>query len=235
MYIPCVRVLLNVDLGELPGEPDELYGIADLANVACGGHAGDDASMAHALAECVRRGAAPGAHPSYPDREGFGRKPMAMPVAQLEREVSAQCARLGEHAQRAGERIGYVKPHGALYHAADADLALAAAVVNGARAALGESIAIIGAAGGALATTTERAGMPFLREGFADRARVRGPDGRWHLVPRGQPGALIDDAAAAAAQALLLVEEGEIDTLCVHGDGKNALAVARAVRAAIGA
>jgi UPF0271 protein len=232
-----VRVLLNVDLGELTDEPDELYAIADVANVACGGHAGDDASMAHALAECARRGASPGAHPSYPDRAGFGRKRMEMDGAALEREVFAQCARLAQHAQAAAPAplsLRYVKPHGALYHAADGDAILAAAVVQGAKAALGEGVAIVGPAGGALAAAATRAGLPFLREGFADRGRRRAADGRWMLVPRGQPGAMIDDPQAAAAQALQLVAEGEVDTLCVHGDGANALAVARAVRAVLG-
>ncbi len=230
-----MRVRLNIDLGERPDEPDELYALADVANVACGGHAGDDASMAHALAECARRGAAPGAHPSFPDREHFGRRPMALDAATLEREVHAQCTRLAEHAARAGAHLGFVKPHGALYHVADGDAALATALARGARAAFGPALVVIGPAGGALARAAADAGLAFLREGFADRGRVRAADGRWTLVARGQPGALIDDPAAAAAQARALVAEGAIDTLCVHGDGPNALAVARAVRAALGA
>jgi UPF0271 protein len=228
-----VTPLLNVDLGELPDEPDELYALADLANVACGGHAGGVATMTRALERCAHHGTAAGAHPSYPDREHFGRRRLDLPVAEVARAVGEQCAALAALAARAGLPVTAMKPHGALYHAADADAALAEAVVAAARAALGD-VAVVGPAGGALADAARRAGLAYLREGFADRGRARGVDGRWTLVPRGQPGALLGNPAAAAAQARALVDEGAVDTLCVHGDGDGALAVARAVRAALG-
>jgi UPF0271 protein len=224
-------LLLNVDLGELPGEPEELYALAHLANVACGGHAGDDASMRAAVALCRAHGTRLGAHPSYPDRAGFGRSAMPMEPAALRAAVADQCARLRDLARDAAGAVAFVKPHGALYHAADADADLAAAVVGGAADALGAAYAMVGPAGGALAAASRAAGLRYLREGFADRG-IRA-DGS--LVPRGQPGALVTDPEAAARQATALARSGRVETLCVHGDTPGALAIARAVRRAIDA
>jgi 5-oxoprolinase (ATP-hydrolysing) subunit A len=224
------RVWLNVDLGELPDEPEELYACANVANVACGGHAGDDPSMRRAIALCSAHGAALGAHPSYPDREGFGRSRMAMAPEVLRRIVGDQCARLEALARGAGAAVAFVKPHGALYHAAHEDEATAEAVVLGARQALGD-VTVIGPARGALARAAARAALGFAREGFADRATRA--DGS--LVPRSEPGALVLDPPAAAARAAGLVASGGVDTICVHGDTPGAVAVARAVREALDA
>jgi 5-oxoprolinase (ATP-hydrolysing) subunit A len=221
------RVWLNVDLGELPGEPDELYALAQGANVACGGHAGDDASMERAVALCLANGTALGAHPSYPDREGFGRRAMPMDAGALRRAVAEQCARLAAIARAQGATVGHAKAHGALYHAASADPALAEAVVHGVQDALGH-VTIVGPPVGALVLAAERAAMPYAREGFADRATR--PDGS--LVPRTEPGAVVTDPVAAAARARTLLG-GAFDTLCVHGDTPGAVAVARAVRAVL--
>ena len=214
-----MTTFLNIDLGELPDEPEELYALAGVASIACGGHAGDADSMRRALAACARGGARPGAHPSYPDREGFGRRPMPMAPRALADAVRAQCAALA-----ALGVIAFAKPHGALYHAADADDALAQAVVEGVTTALG-AVTLIGPPGGALARAAANAGLVYWREGFADRGR-RGD----HLIPRGEPGAIITDPAEAAALARTLACE----TVCVHGDNPNAVAVARAVREALG-
>jgi UPF0271 protein len=224
-----VRVRLNIDLGERPGEPDALYALADVVNIACGGHAGDDGSMRAALAACAHHGAAAGAHPSFDDREGFGRRALSVAPATLFSQIVAQCTRLGTLAGRGPARVGFVKPHGALYHAADADPALARAVVDAAAAALG-AVTVIGPAGGALAQAAATRGLPFWREGFADRPRLRADDGRWMLLPRDRPGAVIVDPGDAAALARELAVEGELETLCVHGDGASAEGVARAVR-----
>jgi UPF0271 protein len=219
------RVWLNVDLGELPDEPEELYACAHVANVACGGHAGDDASMRRAIALCTAHGAMLGAHPSYPDRQGFGRRHLAMAPDDLRRSLGDQCARLAALASEAGASIAFVKPHGALYHEAQGDEATAEAIALAARLALG-GVTVVGPARGALARAAARATLPFAREGFADRATRE--DGS--LVPRGQPGALVLDPGAAAARALDLVSAGEVDTICVHGDTPDAVAIARAVR-----
>ncbi len=228
------RVLLNLDLGELPDEPEALYACADLAHLACGGHAGDEASMAESLARCRRHGTRAGAHPSYPDREGFGRRTLELRPAALAATVEEQCARLAALARRAEIRLTSVKPHGALYHAADADPALAEAVLEGALHALGAEATLVGPAGGALAAAAAARGVAFAREGFADRA-MRREGGRWRLVPRSEPGALLVDPAAVAAQARAFAESGEFETLCLHGDTPGALALARAVRATLDA
>jgi len=122
-----------------------------------------------------------------------------------------------------------VKAHGALYHAAQTDDAIAEALLGGARISLGSGVTVIGAAGGALAGAASRERLPYAREGFADRATR--PDGT--LVARGEPGALVVDPAAAAARALELAALGQVETICVHGDTPGATAIARAVRAAL--
>jgi 5-oxoprolinase (ATP-hydrolysing) subunit A len=222
------RVWLNVDLGERPDEPEELYACAHVANVACGGHAGDDSSMRRAIALCAAHGAALGAHPSYPDRQGFGRKRLAIAPDDLRRSLGEQCARLAALAREAGAAVAFVKPHGALYHAGRDDDATAEAIVLGARQGLGD-VTVIGPPRGALARAAERAMLAFAREGFADRATRE--DGS--LVPRGEPGALVIDPSAAAARAAGLAAAGDVDTICVHGDTPGAVAVAHAVRRAL--
>jgi UPF0271 protein len=234
-------VFLNIDLGELPGEAEELYALAQVANVACGGHAGDEASMRRAVSLCEIHGAAVGAHPSYADRAGFGRTRMDIPPDELRHEIASQCARLAAIAREAGVSVAFVKAHGALYHAASDDTAIADAVVLGAREALGARITVIGpppkpprVTAGAMARAAALASLVYAREGFADRATRA--DGS--LVPRGEAGAVIADPGAAVERArALLVARGidAIDTLCVHGDTPGAVAVARAVRAALDA
>lgn len=219
-------MLLNIDLGELPGEAEELYEQAHLANVACGGHAGDESSMRRAVELCLRHGVHVGAHPSYPDREGFGRRRVAMDAADLRASVTQQCARLAAVARAMGAATRFVKAHGALYHAAREDAAVASALVDGALDALGPGITFLGPGAGELATAVARAGLALCREGFADRAtRVDGT-----LVPRGEPGALILEPSVAAARTSALVASGRVDTVCVHGDTPGAVAIARAVR-----
>ncbi len=221
-------MLLNLDAGERDDEPDELWATSDVLAIACGGHAGDERSMARAVAYCVaRQRPAIGAHPSYPDREGFGRRTIAIDTEALRESVVAQCAALATVAAAHGARVRYVKPHGALYHDAARDLAAASAVLIGARTALGPDITVIGPARGVLHDAARDLALAYLREGFADRATR--PDGS--LVPRSEPGALIGDPAAAAMRARQLA--GEVDTICVHGDTPGALAIARAVRAAL--
>jgi UPF0271 protein len=231
--VPGARLapmLLNIDLGELSGEPDELYALADIANIACGGHAGDDTSMDRAIELCRRFGTRLGAHPSYPDRPGFGRKRLAMPAAVLRDTVAAQCASLAARARAVGERITYVKAHGALYHAAREDRAIAEALLDGVSASLGGALTVLGPAGGALAALASGKGLPYAREGFADRATRA--DGT--LVPRGEPGAVIEDPRLAAERARALSESQGCETVCVHGDTSGAVEIARAVRGALG-
>jgi 5-oxoprolinase (ATP-hydrolysing) subunit A len=223
---------LNVDLGELPGEPPELYALSTMANVACGGHAGDTASMARALSFAMTRGTKVAAHPSYPDREGFGRRSVSMAPPELAASVAKQCAALQALARKLGYAVAVVKPHGALYHDAARDPALAAALLDGAERGLGlppSALTVVGPPRGALLDEALRRGARYAREGFADRAyRADGA-----LVPRSEPGALVTDPDACARQALALASSGTIETLCVHGDSPGAVAIVTRVRDAL--
>lgn len=219
-------MLLELDAGEHDDETEELWAQFDLLNIACGGHAGDVHSMTRVLEACKRLHLRAGAHPSYPDREGFGRRTLAIDPVALERAVHEQCASLERAARACGVSIDYAKPHGALYHDANASRSLADAVIGGVLAAHG-CVTVIGPPRGALRDSAVFHGMVFLGEGFADR----GTRADGSLIPRGQPGALIEDPAAAAARARSLVGVG---ALCVHGDTPGALEIARAVRAAVG-
>jgi UPF0271 protein len=226
------RILLNLDAGELPDETEELWSLFDVLNIACGGHAGDASSMTRVITFCAAA-AAPdrpraGAHPSYPDPAGFGRRSLHTPAPALAAAIAAQCAALDAIARAHGLAIDSVKPHGALYHDAAASAPLAHALLDGALEALGRPFTVVGPPRGALLDAAAARRLPYAREGFADRARR--PDGS--LVPRSQPGALVTDPAAAAAQARALALSAEVDTLCVHADTPGALAIARAVRAA---
>jgi UPF0271 protein len=172
-----------------------------------------------------------GAHPSYPDREHFGRRSMVgemAPVA-LARALSGQLRKLSQIAAAHGVVVGWVKPHGALYHDAAAEPALAALVVDTAVTVLGPAIQIIGPPAGALRDATAQRNLVYLCEGFADRATRA--DGS--LVPRSEPGALVTDPALCAARTRELHATGDIDTICVHGDTPSSLAIATAVRNAL--
>lgn len=218
--------LLNMDLGELPGEDERLYAYAQVANIACGGHAGDEASMRQALEACARHGTRAGAHPSFEDRAHFGRQELSVAPEVLRAQVAAQCARLATLASQVGVPVRYAKPHGALYHAANREAALARAVVEGVVEALGVDLTFLGPPEGALREAAREAGLGYAREGFADRGTR--PDGS--LIPRGQPGALVDSPEQARDNALRLALGGGVDTLCVHGDSPGAVVMAREVR-----
>jgi UPF0271 protein len=225
------RCLLNIDLGELADEDEQFYELAHVANIACGGHAGDERSIRQALERCLRHGTRAGVHPSYVDREGFGRRALDVTPDVLRAQVVEQCGLLAAQASAVGVPVEFAKPHGALYHAANRDPALAQAVVSAVTEVLGSRITFIGPGTGALREAAVAAGLRYVREGFADRATL--PDGT--LVPRGQPGAVITDPLVARENAVRLAREGRVDTLCVHGDTPGALAVAREVRAVLDA
>jgi UPF0271 protein len=241
-----VAIDLNADLGEtvdaVPTADDEaMFALISSASVACGGHAGDAASMREAVARAARHGVAVGAHPSYPDRAGFGRVPLAMARDELAEAVAVQLRAL----IAAGADVRYVKPHGALYHAVSADRAQAEAVVAAVAdqsARLGRALPVLGLRG-EIARAAASAGLPFVQEAFLDRGYTAGGA----LVPRSAPGALLEDAAAVADRAVRLVREGvvvaadgsvvavEAASLCLHGDTPAAVDMARAVRAALDA
>lgn len=220
-------VLLNLDAGEYPDEPEALWALFDVLNIACGGHAGDAGSMERVVTWCARSGTAIGAHPSYPDRAGFGRRTLAIEPAALADAVAEQCAALAAIARQHARRVAYVKPHGALYHDAAADNAIADAVLGAVIHVLGDAIVVIGPPAGALRHAAGAFGLAYASEGFADR-RMRA-DGS--LVPRTEPDALLIEPAEAAAQARGLATR--VDTICVHADTPGALAIAGAVHGAL--
>ncbi|OJX98219.1 UPF0271 protein [Salana multivorans] len=215
---------LNADLGEGAGSDDDLLALVTAASIACGGHAGDPASMRTAVRAAADRGVAVGAHPSYLDRDGFGRRDLAVPLVELRRQVLAQVRDLGRVADDAGVAVTHLKAHGALYNAAMVRADLALLLTEVAATALATPLPVYALPGSALATTADEAGLPVVREGFADRA-VR-PDGT--LVPRSEPGAVLRDAAEVRGRMAILAPL--VDTVCVHGDTPGALLIARAAR-----
>lgn len=227
------RVSLNIDLGELPNEPDEFYSLATMVNIACGGHAGDSSTMIRAVGLAQRTGAKIAAHPSYPDRANFGRKSMPMTMMRLAWSLKSQIDPLLQLAHLTKTTIVAVKPHGALYHDACISTFVAEVLLVVVEDAMdmnpGLHCALVGPSEGVLKRLTEERRLPYLNEGFADRNYL--PNGS--LVPRSEPNALIHDPEEAAAQALRLAQSGQFDTLCVHGDTPRALDIARAVRKAL--
>ena len=215
---------LNADAGEGAGEAP-LYGLITSVNIACGGHAGDEGTMRESVRLAVTHGVAIGAHPSYPDREGFGRVSRSFAVGALSRAVAAQVAALVAVAEAAGARVTHVKPHGALYADAAQTREVALAVAEGV-ASVSNALVLVGLAGSPALRTWRELGFDVAAEGFADRAYAA--DGT--LVPRSSAGALITDRAAAAAQAIRLAGEGDCATICVHADTPGAAAIAAAVR-----
>jgi len=184
--------------------------------------------MRRVVAFCAAHGIEIGAHPSYVDRESFGRRSISVDPDELETQIHAQCAALAVIAREHGVPVTFVKPHGALYHDAARDPALAAAVIDGAVRALGR-VAVLGPSWGtpALEEVAKARRLAYWREGFADRAlRADGS-----LVPRSEPGAVISDPAIAVRQATALAPR--VEAICIHGDSPNALAIARAVRAVV--
>lgn len=225
---------LNADVGEdaeqiADGRQAALLALVDDANVACGGHAGNAASMRQTVAQCVALGVRVGAHPSTPDRASFGRAPIAAAHHDLEIVVREQLLQLRAVCDAAGVAIAHVKPHGALYHAVSDDDAWARVLARALRAA-GVGVPVVLREGASTVDTLRSLGVQAIAEGFADR----GTDEHGRLLPRGTPGAIIVDAAAAAAKARRLLATGAVSTLCVHGDTAGALAIARAVRDVIG-
>jgi UPF0271 protein len=218
---------LNADLGEGPGE-EALYPLITSANIACGGHAGTLSSMVDAVDRCRAAGVAVGAHPSYEDVPGFGRRSLRPSPDELAASIELQVSLLSSHALDRGARLTHVKPHGALYNDAARDAEVARAIGRGVLRAARDAI-LFGLAGSSAITVWRDQGLQVAEEGFADRAYR--DDGS--LVRRGEPGAVLTDPAAAAAQALELARAGRVATLCVHGDTDGALAILGAVRAAL--
>ena len=212
---------LNVDLGEGGAHDAELIALASSVNIACGGHAGDVESMRRAVERARALGAAIGAHPSYEDREGFGRRPLELPTDEIADSIAWQVEALARISP-----LHHMKPHGALYNRAQVDEEVARAVVEGISRVLPETL-IYTLPGGALAWVALEKGHRVWGEGFIDRGY--GEDGK--LIPRGEEGAVIEDLELAVKQAVRLAEREEIETLCVHGDGAKGVEILTRLRA----
>lgn len=232
------RVDLNADVGEGGPVDHELLRVVTSASVACGFHAGSPATMIETARRAQAHGVSLGAHPSFDDREGFGRRPVDVGPEDLFAAVVYQVGAMAAAANAAGTALRYVKPHGALYNQAATDRAMAEPVVAAVASA---GVALLAPAGSELWKLAAAKGVACFAEAFADRAYT--PDGR--LTRREQPGAVLEDAAEVAARAVRLVVTGEVaatdgstvqlpaDSLCVHGDTPGALDLARAVRRAL--
>lgn len=226
-----MRVDVNADVGESFGRwrlGDDLALLPHLtsANVACGFHAGDPATMLGTVTAAVDHGVAIGAQVSYPDLVGFGRRSMQISPDQLQADVLYQIGALDGICRALGTYVRFVKPHGALYHRVAVDDEQATALVT-AIASYGD-LPLVHHSHGAAVIAAKVAGVRCVSEGFADREYV-GEIGRSALVPRESGGGVITDPDRAAAQAVALI--GVVDTICVHGDTPGAPRIAAAVRA----
>jgi UPF0271 protein len=240
--IGMARIDLNCDLGEGAGHDAELMPLITSANIACGAHAGDEATMLATVHLARAHGVALGAHPGFADRENFGRRELPVWPEEVYQLVLTQTRALQRIARERGGALAHVKPHGALYNMAARNKLLAEAVAQ-AVYEIDPRLRLCGLAGSLLVSAAHACGLEVTSEVFADRTYQ--PDGS--LTPRAQPGALIEDEGTAVAQALRMAREGKVkatdgtdiavqaDTVCVHGDGPHAVAFVRRLRAELAA
>lgn len=237
-----MQINLNADMGESfgmyrMGDDAALLSIVDSANVACGFHAGDPVVMRRTVELAKTEGVSIGAHPSFPDLQGFGRRYMKMPPAELEAALIYQMAALAGVARVGGHAMTHVKPHGALNNAAAEDADLATVIARAVKA-FDRDLILLAPALSELEAAGRAAGLRVAIEVFADRAYTDAGS----LVPRGQPGAMVEGAEASLAHVAAMLDAGglvsqsgkvlptPIHSICVHGDGAHAVAAARAVR-----
>jgi len=243
---PAAAIDLNVDFGESENRSPSaaesaILSIASSINLSCGLHAGNPGLLRAILRESAALPVAVGAHPSYDDRPGFGRRETGLEADAIESLVACQVSALIALARESGVRIRYIKAHGALYHRTAHDAAAAAALCRAALGAGEAPLPLLGPAGSTLEIAAKAAALPFFREGFLDRGYM--PDGT--LVPRGDPGALITDPRATSSRAVAIARGEPIlavdgswitvaaDSVCIHGDSATALEQLRTVRLAL--
>jgi 5-oxoprolinase (ATP-hydrolysing) subunit A len=232
---------LNADVGEGMASDADLIPLVSSVNIACGAHAGDEATMRAAISLALRHGAAIGAHPGFADRENFGRRELSIRPAAAAGLVIGQARLLSDLAAGLGAAVGHVKLHGALYNMAARDAPLADAIASALAAEVlgrGRSWTLVALAGSVLASIGRERGLRVVGEAFADRTYRS--DGA--LTPRSELGAVIEDSEAAARQALQIATERTVtsadgarvpidaETICLHGDRPSAAAFARRVR-----
>ena len=239
------RINLNSDLGEAfgawpMGDDAAMLDIVAAANIACGFHAGDPMVMTRTVKAALAKGVGIGAHPSYPDLQGFGRRPMTLSLAEIEAIMAYQIGALAGIAAANGGRVSHVKPHGALNNLAAVDAAVARAVARAIKA-VDPALIFLAPTGSAMVKAGRAEGLAVAEEVFADRNY----DDDGNLVPRSHPDAMIHDPAQAAANVLGMVRTGSLravsgkvitckaHSVCVHGDDPGAVALARALKAAL--
>jgi len=233
---------LNADVGEASDDAGvaverALLGVVTTAHIACGGHAGDEISMRTTTLAALSNGVGVGAHPSYPDREGFGRRPMDITPRHLSSALASQIGALIDVAASCATTVQSIKPHGALYNEVARGTAAYDALLAVMLELCGPEVMLVLPSGSPAVTMAKEAGVRVLREGFADRAYLSNGE----LASRREPGAVYNEPSQAATQALGLVRDGTVtsregtvlvlpvDTLCIHGDSPNAPGLARAV------
>jgi len=238
-----VSVDLNCDMGEGMDTDTAIFPFISSANIACGAHAGDEDTMRRTIALALTHNVAIGAHPSYPDRAGFGRTDMldkGLRPEDLPGIIHDQLFTLQKICTEFGTHLSHVKPHGALYNRAAKDAAVSDLICQ-TIAAFDPSLLLYGLSGSLMKPAAEQYELTFISEVFADRTYQ--PDGS--LTPRTSPYALIEDSTAAMAQAVKMVRDGKVmavsgeeisltaDTVCLHGDGVHAVEFAHAIRSTL--
>ena len=234
---------LNCDMGEsfgawTMGNDAALMDFVSSVNIACGFHAGDASVIRKTVETAIEKDVAIGAHPSFPDLQGFGRREMKMSAVEIFDIVLYQVAALKGICEAFGGRLHHVKPHGALYNQAAKNADLSAAICEAVKK-IDKNLILYGLSGSFLIKKAEKLGLKSASEVFADRSyQIDGS-----LTPRSQPNALIKDTETAAAQVLQMIRTGNVttvsaetivikaETVCIHGDGENALEFARTIRA----
>ena len=228
---------LNSDLGEGSGHDEEILELVSSANIACGFHAGDPASIFASIQAALQRGVAVGAHPSFPDRENFGRSEMTMPPAAVYSSVAYQIGAFHALARAAGGRMKHVKAHGALYNMAARDRSLADVIAN-AVSALDPKLILFAPSLSELDCAATVLGLETASEVFADRGYLA----NGALVPRSEDNAFVHDPVEAAERIIRMLVEGKVRavdgtdvpvlarTVCVHGDNPQAVAFVRQLR-----
>ncbi|HYC39604.1 MAG TPA: 5-oxoprolinase subunit PxpA [Chitinophagaceae bacterium] len=227
---------LNCDLGEGMGTDAAIMPYISSANIACGYHAGDQQTMSETVGLCTRNSVAIGAHPSFDDRENFGRKEQSVSTVEIRALITKQLEILSREAEKQGARLHHVKPHGALYNQSAKNISVARAIAEAVRD-FDPQLVIYGLSGSHSVYEARALGLRAASEVFADRTYQ--DDGT--LTPRGRPEALVENVQGAVQQALHLVKDSMVrtisgkelllvaDTICLHGDGKQAVRVARAI------
>ena len=231
---------INSDMGEGMSNDAELLHYISSTNIACGWHAGDPATMKQLVELAIQKNVLIGAHPGFPDLEGFGRREMEISEEDAYNYVMYQAGALQGFANAAGTKLHHVKPHGAFYNQAAKNIQLARGIARAVKD-LGREVILYGLAGSCLVDAANELKVPVWQEVFADRRYTK----EGFLVPRTQAGAVIEDEAAALEQVMQMAKKGQVtaidgsiikiqaDTLCIHGDNPHAVEFARKIQAAL--